>query len=889
MIQLLHHIAPMHCLRSRCKQRIVAVCVCIFLYMALGTATAHAGKKDENIFNETSVFLTVQGVGGMELPAVIYNETPYLSITDVFDFLKIKNTISQGADTVSGTFITENALFLIDKISNRIYYQGKVFELKQDDLFGTATSLFLKKDIFSEVFGLDCNFNFRGLSISMSAKQELPAIREMRLEMMRKNINKLKGQAKADTVIGRKYPFLQLGMADWSVIATQRVQGANDTRLNLTLGGMLAGGETIVSLNYNNYAKRQIASEQNPVRPFAERQQFYRWRYVNNENPVVRQVIAGKLQAQSISSIFDPVVGVQITNTPTTCRRSFGSYTLTNYTEPGWTVELYINNELVNYTKADASGMFTFQVPLVYGNSTIRLRYYGPWGEERSREERVNIPFSFLPKHEFEYTASAGIVQDPSNSKFGRAVFNYGATRNLSVGGGVEYLSSVTSGTTMPFVNASLRLTQGLLFSGDYVYGVRGRGTMSYRRPDNLQVDLCYTRYKQGQTALIYNYLEERKIVISKPFAGRHISLFSRLTLNQILLPGSDYATAEWLVSGAARGINANITTYSIFMDQASPYIYSNLSFSFRLPARITVTPQLQYEYNQNRLISARCEVAKYIFRNGYMNVYYQQNLKSNLNNIGIGLRYDLSFARVGISAWSTNKETTLVQSVSGSLIYEGKSGMLDINNRIGVGTGGVLLKPFLDLNGDGHCDTGEPRVSGLQASVNSGFVVNDKRDTSIRILNLEPYTNCFIDMSHNSFENIAWQLKQKTISVVVDPNRVKVIEIPVAVLGEVSGNIYELINNKQTGLGRITVIIQKNGSTVTERVQSEAGGYFSFIGLSPGDYTASIDTSQLQRSGMVASPASIPFHISLQRDGDIAEGLNFILRRTGEAAGDQK
>lgn len=889
MIQIRHHIASIRYLPGLSGQWTKAICTCLFLYAFFCASATNAGKKDDNIFNETSVFLTVQGVGGMELPAVIYNETVYLSVTDVFDFLKIKNGISKGADTVSGTFITENAHFLIDKTNNRIYYQGKTVELKQEDLFGTATSLFMKKDIFSEIFGLDCNFNFRGLSISMSAKQELPAIREMRLETMRKNINKLKGQTKADTIIGHKYPFFQLGMADWSVIATQRIRGANDTRLNLALGGVLAGGEVIASLNYNNYAKRQIASENNPVRPFAERQQFYRWRYVNNESPVVKQVIAGKIQAQSIASIFDPVVGVQVTNTPTTCRRSFGSYTLTNYTEPGWTVELYINNELVNYTKADASGMFTFQVPLVYGNSTIRLRYYGPWGEERSREERVSIPFSFLPKNEFEYTASAGMVQDRSNSKFGKAVFNYGATRHLTVGGGVEYLSSVTSGTTMPFVNASLRVAQGLLFSGDYVYGVRGRGAMTYRRPDNLQLDLCYTRYKQGQTALIYNYLEERKIVISKPFAGKRISLFSRLTLNQILLPGSDYATAEWLISGAARGVNANITTYSIFMAQADPYIYSNLSLSFRLPARFTVTPQLQYEYNQNRLIAARCEVSKYIFRNGYVNVSYQQNLKSNLNNIGIGFRYDLSFAWVGISAWTANDETTLVQSVSGSLIYEGKSGMLDINNRIGVGTGGVLLKPFLDLNGDGHYDPGEPGVSGLQASVSSGFVINDKRDTSIRILNLEPYTHCFIDMGHNSFENIAWQLKQKKISVVIDPNRVKVIEVPVSIMGEVSGNTYQLVNNKQTGLGRITVVIQKNGSTVSERVQSEAGGYFSFIGLSPGDYTASIDTNQLQRSGMTAAPASIPFHVSQQRDGDIVEGLNFVLRRTDEAADDHK
>src|SRR5665811_2592471 len=100
------------------------------------------------------------------------------------------------------------------------------------------------------------------------------------------------------------------------------------------------------------------------------------------------------------------------TSAPTTFRRSFGSYTLTDKTEPGWIVELYVNNVLVDYVKADASGFFTFEVPIVYGNTQVKLRYYGPWGEERTREQNIIIPYNFLPHKEFEYTVSAGVVED---------------------------------------------------------------------------------------------------------------------------------------------------------------------------------------------------------------------------------------------------------------------------------------------------------------------------------------------------------------------------------------------------------------------------------------------------------------------------------------------
>ena len=81
-------------------------------------------------------------------------------------------------------------------------------------------------------------------------------------------------------------------------------------------------------------------------------------------------------------------------------------------------MELYVNNVLVDYVKANASGFFSFEVPLVYGNSDIKLRFYGPWGEERTKIQRITIPFNFLPPKEFEYTVSSGTVEDGSNNLF---------------------------------------------------------------------------------------------------------------------------------------------------------------------------------------------------------------------------------------------------------------------------------------------------------------------------------------------------------------------------------------------------------------------------------------------------------------------------------------
>ena len=841
-----------------------------FFFLLVILAPKKISAQDEPSYDEISVFLNVQQIGGIEMPGVIMGSAVYLPITNVFDFLKIKNTPAADLDSITGFFIVPQATFLINKKNSRIIYKDKVYDLKPEDFIRTETNLYLKSKYFGEIFGLDCSFNFRALSVNLSTKLELPVIREMRQEMMRSNINRLKGEEKADTVIGRSYPLFHFGMVDWSVIATQQVKGPTDTRVNLSLGAILAGGETDVTINYSS-------SE-----PFTEKQQYYLWRYANNDHPALRQAMAGKINSQAISSIYAPVVGVQFTNTPTTYRRSFGSYPLSDRTEPGWIVELYVNNTLVDYVKADASGFFTFQVPLVYGNTAVKLRFYGPWGEERAREQNISIPFTFLPAKELEYTVSAGFVEDSTLSRYSRGNINYGLSRRLTIGGGVEYLTSVTSGNTMPFVNMSLRLATSLLISGEYTYGVRFKGLLSYRLPSNLQFELSYLNYNKHQTAINYNILEERKAIISMPLIGRNFSSFARLTLDQIILPATQSTTVELLLSGAVLGVNSNLTTYAMFAEMTDPYVYSNLSFAFRLPARFVFTPQAQFQYNRGQFISVKCELEKHILKNGYANISYERNFLSNISNTQIGLRYDFAFAQTGLTFRQTNNTTSLIESARGSLINESKIHYFGVNNRTSVGRGGIVILPYLDLNCNGHHDKTEPRVAGLNIRINGGRIELSKKDTTIRIFDLEPYTNYFIELDRNSFDNIAWQIRMQTLSVAIDPNQFRLVEVPIAVVGEASGMVFIQRNKRRNGQGRIVVCFYDKDSKLVARTISEAEGYFSFLGLAPGSYTVRVDTTQLRKLNMTSKPISSQIDIARTKDGDVVDNLEFVLYPAG-------
>ena len=817
-------------------------------------------------YDEISITCNVQRIGSIELTALIYKDQCYLPVKELFDFLKIKNRLSVTEDSITGSFIQPEAYYVFDKKYSRINYQNNVYDIPEKDFINVESNFYVKSIYFGNIFGLDCQFNFRSLSVSISSKYELPAIREMQIELMRKNVIKLKGEKKADTTIGRDYSFFNLGTADWSVISNQSKGSKASTRVNIALGANVAGGETDVYLNYNSQES------------LSKIRQFYCWKYVNNNNPVIKQVIAGKMFTQSTASIFSPLIGVQFNNTPTTYRRSFGSYILSNTTEPGWMVELYVNNILVNYMQADASGFYSFEVPLVYGNSVVKLRFFGPWGEERTREENINIPFNFLPEKQFEYNLTAGMVSEHNKGIFTRLVGNYGLNKRVTVGAGLEYLSSLRSHKAMPFLNASVRLSSNILFSAEHINGVLNKGVINYRLPSNLQIEANYVRYVKGQEAIRVNFISEKKLMVSMPYKHNKFTLFSRFTYAQITIPKSKYTSTELLLSTNFKGISSNLTTNAFINDPQNIFIYSNLSFTIRLNTSLRITPQIQYEYSTKKLGLLKCEMEKRLFQNGFINASYEHNSRNMESYTSLGIRYNFSFAQTSFTVQQIKKTISTVQTARGSFMYNDRNNQLIFNNQTSIGKGGIILKAYLDINCNDKRDSNEPMLNNVNIHINGGKLQMNM-DTTISISNLEANNSYNLEMDNSNFDNIAWQIKKKNIAVMIDPNKFKVVDIPVSVVGEVSGTIYlnNLSGNK--GLSRVIVNIINEKGKIVGRTLSESDGYYSLLGLVPGKYTAQIDEEQLTKLKMSTQKDNkTAFTIKANKDGDVVDGRDFVL-----------
>jgi hypothetical protein len=285
----------------------------------------------------------------------------------------------------------------------------------------------------------------------------------------------------------------------------------------------------------------------------------------------------------------------------------------------------------------------------------------------------------------------------------------------------------------------------------------------------------------------------------------------------------------------------------------------------------------MQYNYNDGQIISARCEVEKRITKRGYLSASYEEVFRGAIRNVQIGLRFDLDYVNASAYVRTGNRGTAFFENASTSMQF-GKNGYVNVSNRSSVGRGGLIIMPFLDINGNGKYDKNEPRVSGVEVKASSGMVKKREKDTCIIVSELEPYADCYIELNTNNLDNIAWSVKNKTYKVAVNANQYRTIEVPISVVAEVSGMVYKKSGNKTEGLGRVIVNIYDISGNLVGKTLSESDGFYSYMGLTPGNYVVKIDPKQMQKLNMTASPDGTPITIHQLEDGDYVDDIDFVI-----------
>lgn len=827
-------------------------------------------SDSENLYEPVDMSITFDRTYRMTIPTLFaVPNVVMLPIGELFDFLKIPNKISSDGQVVKGFFENEANSFEINNLKKFVTFKGQTIPFNTDESTTDIGVLYLRTTVFKRAFGFDMEFNSRSLSLQFTSPFELPLFKFMKQEKQRENL-RMSGSESAvyDTVLKRNYHWFRGEMLDWSIASTQSNESNPDTRLEIGGGAEVLGGETNIWLNYST----QFGMKRN--------QQQYYWRWADNSAKLIRQFQVGRITSPSISSVLSPVDGFMFTNALTTIRKALGNYTISNYTEPDWVVELYLNNQLISYTRADANGFYSFKVPIVYGSSNVVLRFYGPNGEIRSEQKVYNMPYNLMPKGEFEYRVSGGSLLDSTGARFAKAEFNYGVTRTLTLGGGVEYLSSIPTHSEVPFLNMTFQPFSQLLFTGEYAHNVRTKATMNYSFPNNVVFDLTYAKYVPGQKAIIYNYLEERSASLSVPMRFRNVTSSIRSSFRQNVYSGFAYSSGELMWTNNFKNYSMILTNYANSSASNVWNVYGNLTLGAKMRKELNVRTSAQYNYLYKQLISLRLEFDKKLFANGHGSLKLENNFLTNSKSVNLTFRYELPYMTTNASASISNAKVQFSESASGSFAFNSGGKYVHTDRRNAVGRSGISINPFVDVNFNGVKDANEPNSKGLRVRSSGGQVLQRDKDSIIRIVGLEPFVDYTLSLDESGFDNVSLRINRKSMKVTTDPNQFKMIMMPVMPMAEIFGMVADETGK---GIGRIIVRIADKSGNLVAKVLTESDGYFNYIGFKPGDYKIFVDSLQLEVLKYQATPVYAT--VLENPDGDVVDAgtIELVKKRTAQ------
>ncbi len=265
----------------------------------------------------------------------------YINLEDLFKTLNIDCFSKQNGDILNGFIDNEGQKYEIDFTAKKVIVDNEQYN-SPNCLVKEMGTLYIESSLLTKAFGISMIFNYRSLSIQLTATFELPIIKQQRIEKLRDNIAKLNREKIADTSILRNSHFLKLGTLDWSIGSSQATKALTQNYLGLSFGTEFLYGEA------------QITATCFSGQKFDNRQLYYIWRWVDNSKTFIRQATVGRISTHTISYINSPLIGAEIRNSPTLARKATGHYTIHEFTEPNWIVELYINNVLIDFIKTDA-------------------------------------------------------------------------------------------------------------------------------------------------------------------------------------------------------------------------------------------------------------------------------------------------------------------------------------------------------------------------------------------------------------------------------------------------------------------------------------------------------------------------------------------------------
>jgi len=867
----------------------------VFFQIIWGLGAVRAQEVDE-----ITLIFGYPAVGQVYVSAAFRGDQPLIAAGEIMSLLMIPFNRTDNRLGYKGGYPKPADRWEVDPVNNIVFRRGERTVLKADKYYVGETDLYLTPDVLNDLFGFELVVNPYALMLSLSSKDPLPVEEKLKRDQIRA---KLKDQAPENLL--KTYPMLYPrrrsvfapGMFDYNV-GTAGAVGTSQLTYSMAAGVEFLGGDLqgqFAGIRSDRYNTARLSG--------------VRWNYVFPEgldpvnNPLIASVSAGQISLTG--PVGGRIRGIGITNTPIVPRRVLDLFAIEGFTNPDSEIELLIAGQLVDFTRADEMGYYRFTTPISYGTVRIGIRIYTPQGEVKFEERQLLIPFTFVPRGLLNYNAQAGFQEfgfgdSISSDLVAHADVAYGITNNLTVRFGADRRIDSSGIVYSPYSSASFRLFDQYLFNVDYIPNtlVRMNGSVFYS--NNTSITVQHTRYGSGLVSDFAIPQLQRDLLVTYflPFQifGRSTGLrfgYDRLwyTNGSLQRLQADYNTR---IGPIITRLNYREERVSRNNVELAPQRLATASLTYTIPRRPGIPvfvrgmffrTQLRHDMKQfDATALGSLQFSQTVFKSGRFTISFDRDFLNKSNRFQFGLLYDFqsfrSSSQLQVSQKGFDFDFGYSQNFSGSFGADLKNGMILPSNRDQVGRAGVTIRTFIDENGNGIWDKGEVVVPAKSIRLDQSATMIIGSDGLLRVTQLQNYWTYRLTVDVKSLPDATLVPLKPKFSFVADPNRFKLIDIPLYKTGTIEGVVY---NEKVAGLldpqPGLRMFLLREGDEESEVIRTFSDGSFYHYGLIPGNYTLLVDSGQLDFMQVSQFPDTLKFTIRPTAEGDWIDTLQIVLR----------
>ncbi|MEX0684727.1 MAG: hypothetical protein WD098_01880 [Balneolales bacterium] len=831
-----------------------------------------------------------RGVGDVMVIAIYENGEFYLPVTELFNLLLINHNVEMTGNQllVKGFYLDENDQYEIDFNNNFIRMRNVQREILVSEQLIGELDFYLLPQVFADIFDLDFSVNMNNLRLQLETNKTMPVVNSMERKAARGSM--------------REY---QVVIEDYPLIYGRNSQKIGGAFLDYSISGNVSNAANIYNYNFTGGAELLGGDIQGSILGTMSGDRHYyrtgnmRWRYIFQDRPWITRFALGQLDSEGL--VNRSYQGVHISNDPVEPRRLYDEYRIQGLTAPQSEIEIYLNNRLIEYSVADELGNYDFSIPLTYGNARLKLMMYNPDGSISEQNQRLQIPYTFLPTGEINYVVNAGLTDNPvipgdERNMMVHSNAAYGLTNWLTGKGGIEYLKEANMKHPLVYSSFSARIATQYLVNVDLAPDAYYRFRTSIIYPNNIGWGIGYTNYThsggiynrsgndQDIQANLFMPLSIKKHLLGIRFTGTHRILTSGSTNTQFR---SDINTRlyranirigyrETISNRAGNTISSDgnlssSATYTIPRRSSFPKFFAGTFFRTRL----------DYRMRMSRFERLEAQISKTVGSIGRILISFERNFIGSFNTVEAGVTFDFNSTRTASTARFSRGSSSLRNSLRGSVGIDTHHKRILFNNRQQVGRSAASVRMFIDNNSSGDFDEGDEIIPDNAIRLIRAGTRNTDSEGIHRITQLPAYQRHNLEINQSAIKNPSLIPKIMEFSFIGDPNSYKTIDIPFYIAGIIEGGVTLVSGEDHTPLGGMRINLrQLDGNYESVMRTFSDGGYYA-MEIPPGRYEATVDQGQLKFLNARSEPEVLEFDVVTQFGGDYVGDLNFKLIET--------